>query len=87
MKIGMQPSGQAHAPSWVQPGRLQRTTEPIKVKKTPKCPVKNRLEMYGNTGKQAEKTGADGIFRKETEINGKTDQILGSGPKGRGESR
>ena len=38
--------------------------------------------MHGNTGKQVEKTGADGKFRKEAERTGKSGKIFDSGPKG-----
>jgi len=45
-------------------------------------------EIEGNWRKKPAKTGVGGKFRKEAEITGKTDQIFGSGPKGRGfESR
>ena len=47
----------------------------------------NRLEIRGNRGKLAEKTGKNGDLRQIPEghgNNGKTDQIFTSGPKGRG---
>ena len=78
-------------PSLVQPERLQRTVELIKVKKMPNVQFKTVwkcAEILGNRRKKLEKTGVGGKFRKQVEITGKTDQIFGSGPKGRGfESR
>ena len=41
-------------------------------------------EIEGNWRKKPTKTGICGKHRKEAEITGKTDQIFGSGPKGRG---
>jgi hypothetical protein len=40
-------------------------------------------EIPGDRRKRPAKTGTDGKYRKEAEITGKTDQIFGSGPKGR----
>ena len=54
----------------LQPGRLQRMVEPVKLKKDVECPVYNRLEIRGNTGKQAEQTGKNGRWRQNPEGSG-----------------
>ena len=71
----------------LQPGRLQRTSEPIKLKKDANVQFKTvwkYAEAPGNRRNKPAKTGVGGKIRKEAETTGKTGQIFGSGPKGRG---